>query len=145
MGVSVIRQWAYIVMMAVIAGGAGAVQAAKKVEQAGRGAAVEAVSPAPPGLTPAEFERARQVYFDRCAGCHGVLRKGATGKPLTPDITLEKVFINYGSPAGMPAWGSSGGLSRKDVDIMARFLRKIAVVDSNTGKFNVYNTQHDVY
>ena len=44
------------------------------------------------------------------AGCHGVLRKGATGKALTPDITQEKgtdylkVFIAYGSPAGMPNW-----------------------------------------
>ncbi len=23
-------------------------------------------------LTPEEFEATRQVYFDRCAGCHGV-------------------------------------------------------------------------
>jgi mono/diheme cytochrome c family protein len=52
----------------------------------------------------------KRIYFERCAGCHGVLRKGATGKPLTPDITLGKgtdylkVFIAYGSPAGMPNW-----------------------------------------
>src|SRR5690606_41055696 len=71
----------------------------------------------------------KQIYFERCAGCHGVLRKGATGKPLTPDITQArgteylKVFINYGSPAGMPNWGTSGELTDKDVDIMARFLQ----------------------
>jgi mono/diheme cytochrome c family protein len=41
-------------------------------------------------MTKAEFDKARQIYFERCAGCHGVLRKGATGKPLTPDITLGK-------------------------------------------------------
>jgi nitrite reductase (NO-forming) / hydroxylamine reductase len=82
-----------------------------------------------PELSPAEFQRATQIYFERCAGCHGVLRKGATGKPLTPDITRErgtdylKVFINYGSPAGMPNWGTSGELSDADVDIMARFLQ----------------------
>jgi nitrite reductase (NO-forming) / hydroxylamine reductase len=93
------------------------------------GQAPDVVSPKAPPLTAAEFERAKQIYFERCAGCHGVLRKGATGKPLTPDITQQrgsdylKVFINYGSPAGMPNWGTSGELSEKDVDIMARFLQ----------------------
>nr|WP_269458331.1 nitrite reductase [Sulfuricaulis limicola] len=87
------------------------------------------VSPKAPALTTAEFTRAKQIYFERCAGCHGVLRKGATGKPLTPDITLKKgtdylkVFINYGSPAGMPNWGTSGDLTAEDVDLMARFLQ----------------------
>jgi nitrite reductase (NO-forming)/hydroxylamine reductase len=87
--------------------------------------------PAPkvPPLTAVEFQRAKQIYFERCAGCHGVLRKGATGKPLTPDITIPrgteylKVFINYGSPAGMPNWGTAGLLSEQDVDVMARFLQ----------------------
>jgi len=87
------------------------------------------VSPKAPPLTEAEFTRAKQIYFERCAGCHGVLRKGATGKPLTPDITLNKgtdylkVFINYGSPAGMPNWGTSGVLTDQDVDLMAKFLQ----------------------
>jgi nitrite reductase (NO-forming)/hydroxylamine reductase len=87
------------------------------------------VTPGAPPMTAAEFERAKQIFFERCAGCHGVLRKGATGKPLTPDITRErgtdylKVFINYGSPAGMPNWGTSGELSEEDVDIMARYLQ----------------------
>jgi nitrite reductase (NO-forming)/hydroxylamine reductase len=93
------------------------------------GEAPDVVSPKAPPMTAAEFDRAKQIYFERCAGCHGVLRKGATGKPLTPDITQArgtdylKVFINYGSPAGMPNWGTSGELSDKDVDIMARFLQ----------------------
>jgi nitrite reductase (NO-forming)/hydroxylamine reductase len=87
------------------------------------------VSPKAPPLTETEFTRAKQIYFERCAGCHGVLRKGATGKPLTPDITLNKgtdylkVFINYGSPAGMPNWGTSGVMTDQDVDIMAKFLQ----------------------
>ena len=42
-----------------------------------------------PPLTEAEFAQANQIYFERCAGCHGVLRKGATGKALTPDLTRE--------------------------------------------------------
>jgi nitrite reductase (NO-forming)/hydroxylamine reductase len=93
------------------------------------GEAKEVVTPKAPALSHSEFTRAKQIYFERCAGCHGVLRKGATGKPLTPDITLKrgteflKVFINYGSPAGMPNWGTSGELSAKDIDIMARFLQ----------------------
>ncbi len=93
----------------------------EEVEQPG-------VKPGVPAMTKAEFERAKQIYFERCAGCHGVLRKGATGKPLTTDITKErgyeylKAFITYGSPAGMPNWGTSGELSEKDVDLMARYL-----------------------
>jgi len=84
--------------------------------------------PGVPTLTKAEFERANRIFFERCAGCHGVLRKGATGKPLTPDITRQKGyeylrdFITYGSPAGMPNWGTSGDLSKEDVDLMARYV-----------------------
>ncbi len=91
--------------------------------------AKETLSPKAPHVTPKEFARAKQIFFERCAGCHGVLRKGATGKPLTPDITLTrgtvylKTFISYGSPGGMPNFGSSGTLSDADVDLMARFLQ----------------------
>jgi len=85
-------------------------------------------SPGAPDLTEAEFNRAKEMYFQRCAGCHGVLRKGATGKPLTPDITQEKglaylqALIGYGSPAGMPNWGSSGQFSEEEVTLMAKYV-----------------------
>ena len=88
------------------------------------------INPAAPQMTKAEFEKARQIYFERCAGCHGVLRKGATGKPLTSDITLSrgteylKTFIKYGSPAGMPNWGTSGDLTDAEVDLMARYVQQ---------------------
>ncbi|OWW21481.1 cytochrome D1 domain-containing protein [Noviherbaspirillum denitrificans] len=88
------------------------------------------INPKAPPMTKAEFDRAKQIYFERCAGCHGVLRKGATGKPLTPDITLAKgtdylkVFIAYGSPAGMPNWQTSGDLTEKEVDMMARYIQQ---------------------
>ena len=81
-----------------------------------------------PALTQAEADEANTIYFQRCAGCHGVLRKGATGKALTTDLTRElgydylKNFITYGSPAGMPNWGTSGALSEGQVDLMARYL-----------------------
>lgn len=87
-------------------------------------------NPKAPPMTQAEFDLGRKVYFERCAGCHGVLRKGATGKPLTPDITLSKgtdylkVFIAYGSPAGMPNWQTSGELDEKTVDVMARYVQQ---------------------
>jgi nitrite reductase (NO-forming)/hydroxylamine reductase len=82
-----------------------------------------------PPMTVDEFNTAKRIFFERCAGCHGVLRKGATGKPLTTDITRArgsiylKTFITYGSPAGMPNWGSSGELSEAEVDLMARYLQ----------------------
>ena len=82
-----------------------------------------------PDMTKENFKEAKQIFFDRCAGCHGVLRKGATGKPLTTDITQKrgmaylKAFINSGSPAGMPAWGESGELSDEQVEMMAKYIQ----------------------
>ena len=90
---------------------------------------VHSINPKAPTMTVAEFDAARKIYFERCAGCHGVLRKGATGKPLTPDITVAKgtdylkVFIAYGSPAGMPNWQTSGELTEAQVDMMARYVQ----------------------
>jgi nitrite reductase (NO-forming)/hydroxylamine reductase len=84
--------------------------------------------PGVPPLAGADFQRAKQLYFERCAGCHGVLRKGATGKALTTDLTRElgyeylHDFINYGSPAGMPNWGTSGDMREAEIDLMARYL-----------------------
>jgi len=87
------------------------------------------VNPDAPSISKEEFGKATKVFFERCAGCHGVLRKGATGKPLTPDLTRKKgtqyleALINYGSPAGMPNWGSSGQLTTDEINLMARFLQ----------------------
>ncbi|EWC39375.1 nitrite reductase [Stutzerimonas stutzeri] len=86
-------------------------------------------SPGAPDLTSAEFEHAKEIYFQRCAGCHGVLRKGATGKPLTPDITQERgqayleALITYGSPAGMPNWGTSNALTKDQITLMAKYIQ----------------------
>ena len=83
-----------------------------------------------PTLSTEEYATSTRLYFERCAGCHGVLRKGATGKPLTPDITRPKgteylkALITYGSPAGMPNWGTSGELNEYEIDMMARFLQQ---------------------
>jgi nitrite reductase (NO-forming)/hydroxylamine reductase len=93
----------------------------EKVERPGE-------KPGQPKLSDAEFKHASRIYFERCAGCHGVLRKGATGKALTPKKTRElgldylKQFITYGSPAGMPNWGTSGDLSKSEIELMAKYL-----------------------
>ena len=86
-------------------------------------------TPGAPDLSTAEFDKAKEIYFQRCAGCHGVLRKGATGKPLTPDITQERgqayleALITYGSPAGMPNWGTSNALTKDEITLMAKFIQ----------------------
>ena len=86
------------------------------------------VQPGLPKLSNTEFTRASRIYFERCAGCHGVLRKGATGKALTPKTTRElgldylKQFITYGSPAGMPNWGTSGDMTKSDIELIAKYL-----------------------
>ena len=94
------------------------------------GAEVKQVrTPGAPDMTEAEFAQASEIFFQRCAGCHGVLRKGATGKPLTPDITQAKgteylqALINFGSPGGMPNFGTGGELTADEVNLMARFLQ----------------------
>jgi nitrite reductase (NO-forming)/hydroxylamine reductase len=87
------------------------------------------ISPDAPTMTRSAFEHSRQLYFQRCAGCHGVLRKGATGKPLTPEITRAKGYdylkalISFGSPGGMPNWGSSGELTGQEITDMVNFLQ----------------------
>jgi len=86
-------------------------------------------TPGAPDISEEEFAQASHIFFQRCAGCHGVLRKGATGSSLTPDITQQrgtaylKVLIAYGTPGGMPNWQTSGDMTEEEVDMMARFLQ----------------------
>jgi len=62
----------------------------------------------PATLSPSEFDEAKRTYFDRCAGCHGTYRKGATG-PAIGELESKNngtetlvALINYGTPRGMP-------------------------------------------
>jgi nitrite reductase (NO-forming)/hydroxylamine reductase len=72
---------------------------------------------------------AKQVYFERCAGCHGTLRKGATGPALTPDIMQPKgtlalaAIIFNGTPRGMPDWSNKGFMTKEETEIMAEYLQ----------------------
>jgi len=90
-------------------------------------------------LSKAEMAKAKQIYFDRCAGCHGMLRKGALGPWLRPEEHKDKkgnihgtkrlgtealkAFIYNGTPGGMPGWGKSGELTKDEVELMAKYIQ----------------------
>ena len=96
----------------------------------------------PPAMTAAEKEQGKKIYFERCAGCHGVLRKGATGKNLEPawkktdkegKVTeggtlklgtsrLEKV-IAYGTDGGMVNYDDI--LTKEEINVMARYIQNV--------------------
>ncbi len=93
-----------------------------------------------PAMTPQEMELGKKIYFERCAGCHGVLRKGATGKNLEPSWTkkdkdgketsggtlklgtsrLEKIIAN-GTDGGMVNYDDI--LTKEEMNIMARYIQ----------------------
>ena len=86
-----------------------------------------AAQPATPSLSEADFEQAKTMYFQRCAGCHGVLRKGATGKNLEPKETLElgqkrlEQIIAYGTEGGMNNFDDI--FSKKEISTLATYIQ----------------------
>jgi len=85
------------------------------------------VSAASPTLSEADFEKAQLHYFQRCAGCHGVLRKGATGKNLEPKNMLKKgqkrleKIIALGTEGGMNNFDDL--FSKKEIANLATFIQ----------------------
>lgn len=83
----------------------------------------------PVALSEADAAAMRAIYFDRCAGCHGTLRAGATGPSLAPARAVElgtdalAATIRHGRPWGMPAWGDEGILDEVQVTQLAAFLQ----------------------
>ncbi len=95
---------------------------------------------APPTMTADEKAQAKKIYFERCAGCHGVLRKGATGKNLEPHWTkklpdgstqeggtlklgqnrLEKI-IALGTEGGMVNFDDI--LSKDEISLMSKYIQ----------------------
>jgi nitrite reductase (NO-forming)/hydroxylamine reductase len=69
-----------------------------------------------PSLSPQAKEQAKNVYFQRCAGCHGVLRKGATGKSLEPAATTK---LGQSRLERIIALGTDGGMVNFD-DILSK-------------------------
>ena len=97
-----------------------------RADAAGDGPPADA---APPALSAEEFARAQQVYFDRCAGCHGTLRAGGTGPNIQPARTLGQgtarllSIISNGTPGGMPGWVRTGLMTAADAELMARYVQ----------------------
>ncbi|MFZ2854404.1 MAG: cytochrome c, partial [Rhodocyclaceae bacterium] len=103
--------------------------AAAKAEKAAAPAPAPAAAAAPaaPMLSAADKAATGKTYFERCAGCHGMLRKGATGKNLEPanstklgQSRLEKI-IGYGTEGGMVNFDDI--LSKKEISDMATYLQ----------------------
>ena len=94
---------------------------------------------AEPMLSEQEMEDAKFIYYDRCSGCHGALRKGATG----PNITAEKMskkslaelekMVYDGTDAGMPGWGRTGELTEVQSKLMAKFVQLPAPIPPEMG------------
>jgi len=87
------------------------------------------------------FEASKQVYFDHCAGCHGLYRTGATGPDIQGphwDKDVQDVvpgrsneigtdglgaILRYGTPAGMPNFGQTGILTEEEITDLAAYLQ----------------------
>jgi nitrite reductase (NO-forming)/hydroxylamine reductase len=90
-------------------------------------------------LSDADFERGSFIYFDRCSGCHGALRKGATGPNITDEQTQKQTLDNLedtifeGTDAGMPGWGRTGELTREETALMAKYVQLPAPIPPEMG------------
>ena len=91
-------------------------------------------------LTAVQRASASKIYFERCAGCHGILRKGATGKNLEP-LTSSKQpdgkiveggtlklgharltkIISYGTEGGMVNFDDI--LTKEEISLMATYIQ----------------------
>jgi nitrite reductase (NO-forming)/hydroxylamine reductase len=85
------------------------------------------VAAAGPTLSEADFDKATTLYFQRCAGCHGVLRKGATGKNLEPAETVKlgqkrlEQIISYGTEGGMNNFDDI--FSKDEISLLSTFIQ----------------------
>jgi nitrite reductase (NO-forming)/hydroxylamine reductase len=94
------------------------------------GQQTEALVPVSPvSLNEAQFEETRQVYFNHCAGCHGLYRNGATGPEIGEGRAIEigtdglAAMIRHGSPGGMPNFGIAGILGEEEISKLAAYLQ----------------------
>lgn len=90
------------------------------------------VNAAEPSLSEADFEKSKTIYFQHCAGCHGTLRKGATGKSLLPKETqklgqerLEKI-IKFGTEGGMNNFSEI--MTDAEIKAMATYIQMEAPI-----------------
>ncbi len=83
----------------------------------------------PVTLTAAEFDATKNLYFNRCAGCHGLYRTGATG-PNIGEVRAKVIgtdglgaMMRHGTPGGMPNFGTAGILTDDQITKMAAYLQ----------------------
>lgn len=95
---------------------------------------------AEPTLSPEAKEASKKIYFERCAGCHGVLRKGATGKNIEPVSSTKKPdgtvveggtlrlgqerlvkILTYGTDGGMVNYDDI--LTKEEIKNMATYIQ----------------------
>jgi nitrite reductase (NO-forming)/hydroxylamine reductase len=82
---------------------------------------------APMVLTGEQFDSANALYFERCAGCHGTTRAGATGPALGVDRTQFigtdgiSSLLHYGTPRGMPQF--QGFLTEDQIERLAAYVQ----------------------
>ncbi|MCW9012151.1 MAG: c-type cytochrome [Gammaproteobacteria bacterium] len=87
------------------------------------------VASTPVTLTESEFNQTRGLYFNRCAGCHGLYRTGATGPDIGQTRAIEigtdglAAMIRHGTPGGMPNFGSAGIVSEDEINKLAAYLQ----------------------
>ncbi|MFA7432978.1 MAG: cytochrome D1 domain-containing protein [Gemmobacter sp.] len=68
-------------------------------------------------------EQAKDLYFQRCAGCHGVLRKGATGTNLEPENTIK---LGQSRLENIIAYGTDGGMVNFDDILTSEEISQLA-------------------
>ena len=110
-----------------------------------------------PTLTAEQKASSAKLYFERCAGCHGILRKGATGKNLEPvtekknadgSVTvggtlklgqsrLEKI-IAYGTEGGMVNFDDI--LTKDEISHMATYIQMKPDTPPEFGMKDMMNT-----
>ena len=100
------------------------------------GVALPAMGQDEPTLSPEAFEHSKMVYFQQCAGCHGVLRKGATGGNLEPrwrqvadDGTVTEggtLALGQARLERIITWGTEGGMNNFDGILTADEIRDLS-------------------
>ncbi len=93
-----------------------------------------------PSLSAEAKAASAKLYFERCAGCHGILRKGATGKNLEPVTSTKKpdgtvveggtVKLGQARLEKIIAYGTEGGmvnfddiLTKQEISDMATYIQ----------------------
>ncbi|MBI5007730.1 MAG: c-type cytochrome [Nitrosomonadales bacterium] len=95
-------------------------------------------------LTAEQKATASKIYFERCAGCHGILRKGATGKNLEPVNTLKigharlEKIVSYGTEGGMVNFDDI--LSKEEISLMASYIQQTPDTPPEWGMKDMLNS-----